>query len=722
MTWQRRARLVVAAIGLSCAAALYFLAKPREKPVAAPAQTAPDRQASQQSGAGTIVHSKDGKKVFELKFGKNSDYPDGRSVFEAVQVAFVEGHQMSADFVETKGTSSDGEGPRNFDFKGNVKLVDKGGATVTTGSATYDSSTGVVTMPGEVTFTRDRMSGHGVGATYLRDQDFLQLLDQASLKVTPEPGKTDSIDATAKTMSFARPQKSLRLEQGAKIVRPSETLEADNATFGLTDDEKAIRYLELRGNSRVTPANVPDAPPRMSAHDITLGFEADTRTLEHATLTGDASVGLASDQGTRSIAAAWIDMFLTSDGKTLRALQARDHVVVELPATKDAPARVIKSTTLDGQGDDKGLRSAQFDRDVTFEESTGAKTPPRTGKSRTLVLQLGGQLDAIEQAEFRQNVVFVDGSVRGDGDLGTYDARGKGKLTLTRGEGRTARDPRVTDGSFVVDAQTIDVALDTHDLTAKGNVRTIANPQKKPEDTKSPGLFDQGEPVRGSANELAYTDATGKAIYTGSSAEQAQLKQPKAGNVTTADVITVVDSTRSLQAKGHVSQEFRSEAKGTARDAPSKTSKQTVTSDSMVYDDTARTAVYVSGVTMKSDDGVTEGEKLTLYLAKEEQSIERLEVEGKGDNVYAQISGGYEVRGDHLDYDAATDIYHVVGKPVRVKSPNQDRSGCVISRGPEVKLNRKLNTVEWPPGRADAVGADELVKCDVSIRKTTAGR
>jgi hypothetical protein len=97
-------------------------------------------------------------------------------------------------------------------------------------------------------------------------------------------------------------------------------------------------------------------------------------------------------------------------------------------------------------------------------------------------------------------------------------------------------------------------------------------------------------------------------------------------------------------------------------------------------------------------------------------------VEGPGDNVFAELSGGYEVRGDRLDYEAATDVYHVVGKPVLVKSPNKDRSGCVVSRGPEVKLNRRLNTVEWPPGRADAVGTDELVKCDVSIRKAKAER
>ena len=728
MTWQRRARFAVAAIGLGCAAALYFLARPHQPPAAPAFQTPPrDPEAKTQSGAGKFFHhNKDGKQVLELSYEKSFDYPDGRSKFEKVHAKFAEGHQIYADLVETKGTATDGEGPRNFEFKGNVKVVDKGGATVSTGEATYDDATGIVVMPGEVTFTRGRLSGRGVGANYFRDQDLLQLLDQASLKVVPDEKDAETLEATARTMSFARPQKSVRMEQAVKITRPSETLEGDTATFGLTDDEQAIRFLELRGNARVTPGNVPNAPPRMNARDITLGFLPDGRTLEHATLTGDASVGLAAEQGTRSIAASWIDMFLAADGRTLKGIQARDRVVVELPATKEAPGRVIKAPTLDGQGDDKGLRLATFDRGVTFEETpapTGqAKPTTRTATSRTLVLHLGGQLEQIEQAEFRQNVVFVDGTVKGDGDLGTYDARGKGKLTLKRGEGAPARRPRVSDESFAVEAQTIDIALDSHDMTARGAVETVTNPSsKKPDDKKAPGLFDESEPVRGFAADLVYTKETGRAVYTGAGKDQAELRQTRSSGYIYADRITVDDSTRNLDAKGNVSQEFRSEtSSGRSGDAKKKPSVTRVTAGSLLYDDAARTAIYVGTAKMKNEEGMTEGEKITLFLGKEDRSIQRLVVEGPGDNVFGELSGGYEVRGDRLDYEAATEIYHVVGKPVLVKSPNKDRTGCVISRGPEVKLNRRLNTVEWPPGRTDAVGTDELVKCDVSIRKPAA--
>jgi lipopolysaccharide export system protein LptA len=723
MTWQRRARLAVAVIGLGCAAALYFLARPRTPPVEGPLPPLRDANVKQQSGAGKFIHhNKDGKRVLELSYGQSFDYPDGYSRYEKVHAKFEEGHEIVADLVEVKGTATDGEGPRNFDFKGNVKLVDKGGASVMTADAAYDDATGIVTMPGDVTFTRGRLSGRGVGANYFRNQDFLQILDQASLSVKPDGTSTDAVEATAKTMSFARTQKSLRMEQAVRIVRPSETLEGDSAAFGLTDDEQAIRFLELRGNARVTPGAVPNPPPRMSAHDITLGFLPDGRTLEHATLTGEASVGLAVEQGTRSIAASWIDMFLASDGRTLKSLQARDRVVVELPATKESPARVIKSSTLDGQGDDKGLRLATFDKGVTFEETPAAsggqnKPVPRTATSRTLVLHLGGQFENIEQAEFRQSVVFVDGNVKGDGDLGTYDARGKGKLTLKRAEGPSAKKPRVTDGSIEVEAVTIDVALDTHDLTAKGTVQTVASPSKdKPDRKNTTGIFEQGEPVRGFSAELVYTSETGKGIYTGSGKDRAELRQKT--SYIFADQITVDDSTRNLDAKGNVKQVFQTESKAGDRGAEKKPTRQDVEANSLLYDDAARTATYVGRVTMKNDDGLTEGDKITVHLAKEDKSIQRLEVEGPGDNVFAQVPGGHEVRGDRLNYDAATDIYHVVGKPVLVKSPAKDRTGCVISRGPEVRLNRKLNTVEWPPGRADAVGSDELVKCDVSIRKS----
>ena len=112
MTWQRRARIVVAIVGLGCAAAVYFLARPRQAAVVAPVPTAPDREAKYQSGAGKYFHhDKDGKRVLELSYEKASEYSDGRGLYEKVHAKFVQGHEIFADRVETKSPPADGEMP-----------------------------------------------------------------------------------------------------------------------------------------------------------------------------------------------------------------------------------------------------------------------------------------------------------------------------------------------------------------------------------------------------------------------------------------------------------------------------------------------------------------------------------------------------------------------------------------------------------------------------------
>ena len=90
--------------------------------------TAPDREAKYQSGAGKYFHhDKDGKRVLELSYEKASEYSDGRGLYEKVHAKFVQGHEIFGGRVETKSPPADGEMPRNLEFRGNVKVVDKGG-------------------------------------------------------------------------------------------------------------------------------------------------------------------------------------------------------------------------------------------------------------------------------------------------------------------------------------------------------------------------------------------------------------------------------------------------------------------------------------------------------------------------------------------------------------------------------------------------------------------
>ena len=81
-----------------------------------------------------------------------------------------------------------------------VKLTSDDGLEVTSDQANYDSRTAVVTIPGAVQFTKGRLTGSGVGATYDQNRNVLWLLDRATLNVKPDAAGAGAAEATAKGM------------------------------------------------------------------------------------------------------------------------------------------------------------------------------------------------------------------------------------------------------------------------------------------------------------------------------------------------------------------------------------------------------------------------------------------------------------------------------------------------------------------------------------------
>ena len=352
-------------------------------------------------------------------------------------------------------------------------------------------------------------------------------LADASARIAADESGKGAADATSTTMTLERVQKSLRLDGAARIVSETETLSGDIANMFFTEDESALRFLELRGHASVVPID-PGAggAPDMRADDITMTFHPDGRTVHHATLTGTAALQLSGSTGGRSIRGSWIDLFTAADGKTLTRLEAKDNVVVVLPATASAPAREIRAATLLATGKEpKGLETARFQTGVRFvERRTGASPSERTVTSSTLVLGLGGDLDAIERAEFQRDAVFVDGVIRGEADQIVYDAA-TDHVRLTPGSRTPPRDPRVRDEQVTIDAAAIDLEMKTHDMRARGRVRTVST--TRTDERRTGAIFDGEEPVLGTADALDYRKESRTAAYTGKPGAPATVRQGK---------------------------------------------------------------------------------------------------------------------------------------------------------------------------------------------------
>lgn len=733
MTWQQTARWIIAAVGVSGAIAIVVYSRHRQTPPPRPPELERlDPTIKTLGGAGQKLIYRKGQSTITINYGNVSETEDGRGrLGDVVIEGLEESHYTVTAKVLQMGKAADGsDHPEKLDLSGGVKLNTDDGLEVTSQTATWYDKTGQLAMPGNVNFKKGRVSGSGMGALYEQARDAFRLLDQAKAHVDADAAGKGAMDLTSLRMTLIRGQHVVQLEDNAKIVGDTQTLSGKNGTLTFTEDEKAVKYLELRGTARVTPnpgATATDRPA-MSADNITMSFYEDGITLQHATLTGQGVLTMTGET-TRTVRGSRIDLSTAPDGQTLTDLQAHDRVNVTLAPTATTPGRTITSNSLSAKGDpNKGLTSARFDGNPVFEESElapparGASAaapakPARRGTADVLVLALGGQLDAIERADFQGNAEFHDGDTVGKADVAQYE-EASGWLHLLPNVQPPRRVSHVETPDMTVDAVTIDVDTSSDDFKAKGSVRTHSKPA--PGTAPQPAaLFSGDDPIIGSAETLEFTNKTSTAIYTGTPQAQARLKQ--GDSAVSADRIEYTDTTRNLKATGKVDSNwlFDSEPDASGKKEPPK--QERVRADTLAYDESTRTAVYKGAqVRVTTTDGTeVVGQTVTFRLADTSRTLQSMRAQT---DVWATLSGGYEAAGDVLTYDATPDIYTLEGRngqAAQVKSPKSDSPAsnpqCSLNTGMRLRLDRKTGIVTVP-GEGLAPRTGEQVPCSMSLR------
>jgi lipopolysaccharide transport protein LptA len=574
-----------------------------------------------------------------------------------------------------------------------VVLENNDGLHVTTDEATYSSGEEVVRAPRKVEFTKGNLTGSGIGMTYDRKRDVLWLLDQAVITVAPDK-RTDDPGAkiNAGAFGYARRDRYMRFERTMNVVRGDRTISGDTAMAYLTDDDKAIKSLELRGNSRIGMAQpAAGGLQAMGARDMNINFADDGETIQHAVLAGGSDIQMAGSQGKpgRRISGEIIDVTLGEDS-AVTGLVAQQHVQLTIPPDGTDPERTITSEIMEGKGESgKGLTGASFRQRVEFRE---ARQPnPRLAHANTLtvVLTPDGGLD---DARFGGGSHFVDGTTLAN----AADARylvSKGHLELSGKIGPLP--PQVQDERITVVATNIDLTFDGPKMLANGDVQSVMKPSKdapgadgakgaqgakgaatpasagakgaSPANAKgqpaapakaapkTPGMLKDDQPAYVTANALNYDGDADKAIYTGSS----RLWQ--GDTAVSADTITVDQKTGDLLASRNV----RSTQVMQQTDEQSTEPKKVptiATADDMHYEDALHRNTYTINAHMIGQTGDLHASKIELYLAEDGGTLERAEA-------YDQVKLKTDIRtatGDRLTYFAADDKYFMRGKPVTV--------------------------------------------------------
>ena len=95
---------------------------------------------------------------------------------------------------------------------------------------------------------------------------------------------------TAGAFGYARRDRYMRLEKTLHIDREGQQIDATESTVRLFPDRDEPDYLELRGGSKITGGPKDKAMRSMSATDINIDYAEDGRTMQNATLAGNAEI------------------------------------------------------------------------------------------------------------------------------------------------------------------------------------------------------------------------------------------------------------------------------------------------------------------------------------------------------------------------------------------------------------------------------------------------
>ena len=730
MRWQKVARLAIALFVIGFATVVFLAMRPRPSGSGS-ADDVPraDPKAILESGAGERKSFDFGKLGSALKYEKLLTYEGGRSKFRGVTLTLPD--RNSRTFVVTCDEAEAVAPPDRPDdlsvakLTGHVKLTTDSGLEVLASEATYDGKTGILTIPGPVTFTRARMSGSGVGATYDRDRDVLWLLAQAQITVTPDAAGGGAVDASSSRAGLARADNYVKLEGTARLTADTRTAEADEITALLDATGEKITQLQLREHSRITGTGA--GAQLMTARHIDMTYAADGRTLQTSKLMEGAVVELPGAAGAPAnrIAGTTIESVMSPDGASVAVLTALEKVQVDLPAQGEAPARTIRSATLRATGaDGQGLQNFVFEGGVDFDEGRPAAgkaaAVKRTARSSRLIVDTKPGLGTVERADFRGNAHFVDGELTADAPRALYNIE-RGELDLSQPAGETGAKPTLVNPQLTVQALNIHVSPSTQKIKADTDVRSTIKPQKPAstaagprgsnkdrEQTRVPAMLKQDQQVNVTSNRLDY-DGVAEATYSGN----AMLWQDKSR--ISGDTLVMNDRTGNLTARGNVGTTMML----TDEDPKTKVRKLTetrATADMLVYDDAKRLATYTAtGATpanLKSVDGDMSGNRIDLFLRESGSELDRAVLDG---NVSVTLENLFAT-GQHLVYTAATDVHVMTGNPV-VAVQKDEKGACKETRASTLTYERSTGSIGFAamPGIA-ATETKPIPACPAALR------
>ncbi|MGB7923028.1 MAG: LPS export ABC transporter periplasmic protein LptC [Pyrinomonadaceae bacterium] len=599
-------------------------------------------------------------------------------------------------------------------FIGDVNVETRDALTAKTETIVYNQKTEIAETPALISFARENVSGHAMGAVIESKQKRIELRRDVEITVAPETeGKPNSARARPVTIrsahaTFDHHTNHLAFTGGATAEQGSDIMSGDTISATL-NNQKRLQKVEARGNaylrsmtegraaearsnemdffldadqqlqSAVASGEVRaqslDADSEMqltgaSAMDVNFQPQGERSLLKEMRTKGRTKITLAAPKSQandpraahKQLTADAVNLFWRTTGRDLERAEAvgNAELIVE-PAQKNATA------------DRKTLTGPRFDCDF-FETGNLARSFSSSGGSKAVI-------EPVQPTETRAVRTLTSQKmtalfVRETQDVDRLDAQGDAKFNEQDRNARAANisytaadevahmrggEPVVWDSRARTKALEIDSDTRSDISYSRGKTATTYYSQ---EQTNGATPFSKiKSPVYIVSDRAEFRHLTGVAIYTGNA------RTWQDDNFVRADTITLYRDTKRMEGDGHV-QSALYQARQKSASGASGVVPAFVTSDHISYADTDRLLHYDGNVDIKQGtDRITSG-VADIYLLKESSEVEKTIAQR---NV-VMTQPGRRGTGDHALYTNADETVVLTGNPARVEDAGQGTS------------------------------------------------
>lgn len=648
-----------------------------------------------------------------VKASKDVTFSDNHHELENVSVAVYPPEGDQPDQIVANRAIYD---PRTsvITFQGSVKIETKDGLKVNTEALSFDQDTEVAQTDVAVSFDRQNISGHSLGAVVEAKSKKLELKRDVEIVVAPEVLKDPQAKPTsarAKPITIRAAQARFLQEWlilsffgGVTAEQETELMSGDTLN-ALVTEQKRVHRLELRGNSYLRSMQQGRAA-EVHAVDMDFYLDKDQRLERAVGMKEVRSQTLDADSQMQLSGANLVEVKFQaqSDRSLLKELRTEGRSVVNLGAPQSKandPRAANKRLTADNimltwrvtgrdlekaeasgnaelfvdpviknaQADKKTLTAPRFDCDF-FEAGNLAKTFVATGGAKAVIepVQPSDRRGTRTLTSQKMTASFVKETQ----DVERFDAQGDAKFNELDRNGTAATityvaaedmvrlrggEPTVWDSRGRTKAAELDSDLRNHVSYSRGKTATTYYSQ---EQTNNATPFGKTKsPVYISSDRGEFHHDQAYAVYMGNA------RAWQDDNFVRGDKITIYVNDKKMEASGHV----QSALYNARRRSQSANDNVPVfaAADWMNYSEPNRVLHYEGNVDIRQGtDRITSG-LADVFLAKDKSEMEKTIAERNVVLTQPNRKG----TGDWVQYTTADEVAVLRGNPARVEDAEQ---------------------------------------------------